>query len=106
MVASVHGAPSDGDALVATLETDLTQQRGVLQAIDATQAARAARSEIWLRTEQDRDYQEGTGTHRLREAQRQAEREDKDRGGPGPSAKRESRPSSRRRRPSRCGGLG
>ena len=35
---AIHGAPSDGDALVATLDGALTQQRGVLQACDASSA--------------------------------------------------------------------
>ena len=77
VVASIHGAPSDGDALVATLDGALTQQRGVLQALRRKQRARQEARR--LRTEQDRDYQEGLERDRLREAQRQAEREEAER---------------------------
>ena len=77
VVASIHGAPSGGDELVATLDGALTQQRGVLQALRRKQRARQEARR--LRTEQDRDYQEGLERDRLREAQRQAEREEAER---------------------------
>ena len=74
---ALEGREVDGDALVATLDGALTQQRGVLQALRRKQRARQEARR--LRTEQDRDYQEGLERDRLREAQRQAEREENER---------------------------
>jgi FAS-associated factor 2 len=74
VVASIHGASSDGGQLVSTLEGALAQQRGVLQALRRKQRARQEARR--LRTEQDRDFNEGLERDRLREAQRQAEREE------------------------------
>ena len=78
LAGSKHGGGEGGLAqLVATLDGALTQQRGVLQALRRKQRARQEARR--LRTEQDRDYQEGLERDRLREAQRQAEREENER---------------------------
>ena len=79
VVASHHGAPSDGDALVATLDGALDSTKGRACRRCAGSSARGQEARRRLRTEQDRDYQEGLERDRLREAQRQAEREEAER---------------------------